>query len=703
MAPLLFDMITDSPGDATPDIALTVCPHDCPSACALEVERLDARTIGRVRGARENDYTAGVICSKVARYAERVHHPDRLTKPLMRTGAKGSSDFTEIGWDEALDRVADAFTTRTAEHGAETVWPYYFAGTMGLVHRDGINRLRNVMGYSRQDPNICTTVVRAGYLAGAGDIRGTDPREMADSDLIIMWGGNPVSTQVNVMTWVAKARKERGARFIVVDPYRTPTAEVADEHVMVRPGTDGAVACAMMHVLFRDGLADRDYMARYAENPEGLEAHLAERTPEWAEAISGVPASQIEALARLYGQTDRSYIRIGYGFARSRNGPMQVHAVASLPVVGGKWKHRGGGALWKVDGLYTVDKTLIEATDVVDPAVRMLDMSRIGPILTGDADALKGGPPVTAMLIQNTNPVAVAPDSNRVRRGFARDDLFVCVHEQFMTETARHADIVLPATMFLEHDDLYTAGGQPFLELGAKVIEPPEGCVSNHALSRALAKRLGAEHPGFEMTDVELLDATLSRSGYPGYEAMRAQPFLDVSASFEHMHFLNGFATPSGKFRFAAPWAEMGKDIGPGGVGIEPFPDHVDIIDKATDARPYRLVTAPARTYLNTSFTETPGSQKREGRPEAMVHPDTLSALGLSCGDRIRLGNDRGEVVVHARAFDGVQPSTVIVESVHPSHAFEGGIGINALTSSDSPPPIGGAVFHDTSIWMRPA
>ena len=695
MAPLTSPM----PLDQKPDLALTVCPHDCPSACALEVERLDSHTIGRVRGARQNAYTDGVICAKVARYAERVHHPDRLTKPLMRTGPKGGNDFTEIGWDEALDRVAHEFTERAAMHGAETVWPYYFAGTMGLVHRDGINRLRHVMGYSRQDPNICTTVVKTGYAAGAGDIRGVDPREMAESDLIIMWGGNPVSTQVNVMHWISKARKGRGAHFVVVDPYRTPTAEVADEHVMVRPGTDGAVACAIMHVLFRDGYADRAYMAQYAEDPEGLETHLAIRTPQWAEAISGVPASQIEALAKRYGQTDRAFIRLGYGFARSRNGPMQVHAVAAIPVVGGKWQHRGGGALWKFDGLFHVDKTLIEATDVMDPSVRMLDMSRIGPVLTGEDAVVSKWPPVTAMLIQNTNPVAVAPDSNRVRQGFNRDDLFVCVHEQFMTETARHADIVLPATMFLEHDDIYTAGGKPFLELGTKVIEAPEGCVSNHELSRALAHRLGAHHPGFEMTDTELLDATLKRSGYPGYQAMRAQPFLDIATDFRHLHFLDGFATPSGKFRFAAPWA----DLGAAGAGIEPFPDHVDLIDRATEERPYRLVTAPARNYLNTSFTETPGSLKREGRPEAMIHPDTLARLGLSAGDRVRLGNERGEVVVHARSFDGVQPGTVIVESVHQGHAFEGGMGINALTSADSPPPSGGAVFHDTSIWMRPA
>ena len=304
------------------DLVHSVCPHDCPSCCSLDVERIDRHTIGRIRGAK-NDYTLGTVCAKVARYAERVHHPDRLMHPMVRTGPKGSGEFARVSWDEALDRIVDAFQTATREHGSEAVWPYYFAGTMGLVARDGINRLRNVMKYSGQAANICTDLVQNGFLAGIGGLTGPDPREMGEADLIWMWGGNPVSTQVNVMSHVARARKERGAKFVVVDPYRSPTAEVADEHVMVRPGTDGAVAAAMMHVLFRDGFADRDYMARYTMDHEAFEAHLKTRTPAWAEAISGVPAAQIERLAREYGATERAFIRVGYGFSRSRNGRLR--------------------------------------------------------------------------------------------------------------------------------------------------------------------------------------------------------------------------------------------------------------------------------------------------------------------------------------------------------------------------------------------
>ncbi|MEO9190586.1 MAG: molybdopterin-dependent oxidoreductase, partial [Acetobacteraceae bacterium] len=448
----------------------SVCPHDCPSTCALEVEVLDNRRIGAVRGAADNDYTAGIVCAKVARYAERIHHPDRLTRPLLRTGPKGSGQFREIGFEEALDRTAEAMIGVAAKHGTEAVWPFYFAGTMGLVQRDGINRLRHAMGYSRQLMTICTSIAESGWLAGVGGYRAPDSREMAKSDLIVIWGGNPVATQVNVMTHVTRARKERGAKLIVVDPYRSGTAAVADMHIAPRPATDGALACALMHIAFRDGWADREYMATHADCPEELEAHLATRGPEWASGITGLPVEQIEAFAKLYGSTKRSYIRLGYGFARVRNGAANMHAVTCLPTVAGTWPYEGGGALWSNRGFYHWDKTLIEGLDVRDLSIRQMDMSRIGSVLTGDRRELGDGPQVHALFIQNQNPVTVCPDSNRVRRGFAREDLFVCTHEQFMTETARWSDIVLPATMFMEHDDLYQAGGHSHIQIGPKLI-----------------------------------------------------------------------------------------------------------------------------------------------------------------------------------------------------------------------------------------
>ncbi len=682
--------------DAPRDIAFSACPHDCPSTCALEVERLDGATIGRVHGARENSYTAGVVCAKVARYAERVHHPERLTEPL-RKAADGS--FQPIAWDDALDELAEAFTVAAQRHGAESVWPYFYAGTMGLLQRDGIERLRHAMGYSRQHGTICNTLAVAGWEAGAGRVMGPDPREMAQSDLIVMWGGNPASTQVNVMTHIQRARKARGAKLVVIDPYCTRTAAIADMHLALRPGTDGALACAVMHVLFRDGHADHDYMARHADCPERLHQHLSTRDPAWAAQITGLDESAIEEFASLYGRTERSYIRLGYGFTRSRNGAANMHAAMCLATVTGAWRHEGGGAFFNNRDIYHWDKTLIEGLDVRDRDVRVLDMSRIGPVLAGDRQDLGDGPPITAMLMQNTNPAVVAPESALVNEGLARDDLFLCVHEQFMTETAALADLVLPATMFLEHDDVYQGGGHQHIVLGPKVIEPLAETRSNHDVICGLAKRLGAEHPGFAMSANEIIDATLQSSGWGSLAELQESHWIDCQPDFATSHFLEGFPTPDGKFHFSPDWSRVGPDH----ERMPDLPDHMDIID-APDARhPFRLVTAPAHNYLNSSFTETPTGQKKEERPRALLHPDDAGRIGAEDGCRLRLGNDHGEIVVHAKLFDGLQPGVVVVESIWPNSAFEGGVGINALIAAEAGPPNGGAVFHDTAVWLKRA
>ena len=683
------------------DIVPSVCPHDCPSACALEVERIDGRHIGRIRGAAAQTYTQGVVCAKVARYSERQHHPARLSRPLRRVGEKGVglAAFRPISWDDALDEIAEALTRSAQRHGSETVWPYYYRGTMGLVQADGINRLRHAMRYSREDLTICNALSDAGWLAGVGAKRGVDGREIAKADLIVVWGGNPVSTQVNVMTHVATARKERGARLVVVDPYRTATAEQADLHLAPLPGTDGALACAVMHVLFAEGYADRAYMARYTDDPVGLEAHLATRSPAWAACITGLSEDEIVGFARLYGRTKRSYIRVGYGFSRSRNGAAQLFAVSCLPAVTGAWAFEGGGALYSNHGLVALDRTLIEGLDLLDPATRMLDQSRIGPVLTGDRRDLGDGPPVTALLIQNTNPMVVAPESGLVHRGFARTDLFVCVHEQFTTETAAMADIVLPATTFLEHDDIYTAGAHTYLQIARGVLPPHAECRSNHEVISGLAERLGARHPGFAMTAVELIDTTLRASGLPESEGFPPDGWLDCRPSFANDHFLDGFRHADGKFHFCADW----RAIGAGHDRLPAFPDHVAVIDDGDPERPFRLVAAPARSFLNTTFNNTPSSLAREGRPTALVHPETLEALRLGDGDRVRIGNRQGSLVVHARGFAGMQKRVVIVEGLWPNHAFEEGIGINLLTSADPGLPRGGAVFHDTSVWLEPA
>lgn len=694
------------------EIHHSACPHDCPSTCALEVEKLDDFTIGRIRGARANSYTAGTICAKVARYAERLHHPGRLREPLQRSGAKGDGAFRPISWEAALDEIGDAFLRAEQRHGAEAVWPYYFAGTMGLLMRDGINRLRNAKKYSLFHSTICVNMAWLGFEAGAGKLQGVDPREMAKSDLVVIWGTNAAATQVNVMRHAIQARKQRDAKIVVIDPYLNATARQADLHLCVRPGSDGALACAVMHVLFRDGNADWDYMERFADAPSELEAHLKSRGPKWAAAITGLAVEEIETFAKMVGDTKRTYFRLGFGFTRSRNGPVNMHAAASIATVSGAWQYEGGGAFKNNEGIYPWDKTLIEGLDVKDPSVRMLDQSRIGAVLTGEARDLGDGPPVTALLIQNSNPMMVAPDLNKVHAGFAREDLFTCVHEQLLTDSAKMADIVLPATAFLEHSDLYQGGGHPHIQVGPKIVEPPGAARDNHFVICEIAKRVGAEHPGFDMTGEEILAETLRASGFPDLASLKDMHWLDCRPTFEEAHYLNGFAHDDGKFHFRPDW----KNFAPGAwttagmshgwadaAGMPELPDHWAVIEETSAALPFRLVTAPARNFLNSSFTETPTSRQRERRPSVLIHPDDAAALGIADGQRVRLANDRGEVVLHSELFAGLQPGVVVVESIWPNDAFEGGIGINALTGADPVQPIGGAAFHDNAVSLAPA
>ncbi len=699
-----------TPIHAKSRIGHTACPHDCPSTCALEVDITEEGRIGRVRGANDHSYTSGVICAKVARYAERLYHPDRLMHPLRRTGAKGAGQWQQISWDDALDEIAEAFVKAEAKDGSEAIWPYFYAGTMGWVQRDSIERLRHAKRYSGFFSSICTNPAWTGFTMATGMLRGPDPREMARTDCVVIWGTNAVATQVNVMTHATKSRKERGAKIVVIDIYDNPTMKQADMALIVKPGTDAALACAAMHIAFRDGYADREYMAKYADDPVGLEAHLKTKSPEWAAAITGLSVDEIEAFGKLVGTTKKTFFRLGYGFTRQRNGAVAMHAAASIATVLGSWQYEGGGAFHSNSDIFRMNNAELTGKSMKDADVRMIDQSQIGRALTGDAVALRHRGPVTAMLIQNTNPVNIAPEQRLVKRGFARDDLFVAVHEQFMTETAEMADIVIPATMFVEHDDIYRAGGQNHILLGPKLVEPPETVRTNLFVIEELAKRLGvADRPGFGFTAREMVDRVLAASNLPDYDYFLEHKWFDRQPDFEEAHYLDGFAHADGKFHFRPDWVNGASPNKPpaavGALGpyaeLPPFPDQVDVIELADSVHPFRLATSPARNFLNSSFSETKTSRQKEGRPEVMINPFDAEANGIVSGDLVHIGNVRGDLRIHARVTTEVKPGVLIAEGLWPNKAHVDGEGINVLTGADPVAPYGGAAVHDNKVWLR--
>ena len=485
---------------------------------------------------------------------------------------------------------------------------------MGLVMRDGLNRLTHVKKYSRFYQTICANVGRIGFAIGTGKIAGVDPREMALSDLVVIWGTNPVNTQVNVMTHAARARKERGAKIAAVDIYDNETMKQADIKIILRPGTDGAFACGVMHVLFRDGYADRAYMDKYTDCPDELEAHLKTRTPEWASAICGVPVSEIEAFAKLVGETKRTFFRLGYGFTRSRNGATQMHAALCVPAVTGAWQYEGGGAFFNNFALWHFNKSLIEGHDAIDQTTARSTSRRIGRILTGDAEALLGKGPIKAMLIQNTNPMTVAPEQALVRQGFAREDLFVAVHEQFMTETAEMADIVLPATMFMEHDDLYYGGGHQHISVGPKLIDPPGECRSNHQVhAGAGAAAWRRSIPGFEMTPRELIDATLKLSDHGDIAGLEADLWRDLHRTSDLA--LSRRLCPCRQeipFQGRLGASAVRQERHGTSDKMPSLPDHWAAIEH-TDQAP----SVPARNLVPRAASSTPPSTRRRPRRRA--------------------------------------------------------------------------------------
>jgi anaerobic selenocysteine-containing dehydrogenase len=695
------------PVSATPDPARSarvhkvVCPHDCPDTCVMTVTVENGRATA-LGGDADHPFTQGFLCAKVNHYLERVYSPDRIRHPLRRTGKKGDGNFARISWDEALDEIAARFKAIAAEHGAESILPYSYAGNMGLLSYGSMDRrFFHAIGASLLDRTICSSAGTAGLWASLGASLGFDPEAVVHARFIVAWGANIVSSNVHFWPFVEAARRN-GAKLVTIDPYRSRTAEKSDQHLQLLPGTDAALALGMAHVIFRDGLEDRDYLERYTIGADRLRERAREWTPERTAEITGLGADRIEAFAREYATTQPSAIRVNYGLNRHAGGGTAVRTIACLPALVGAWRHPGGGVLLSTSGTFPVDSRALERPDLLRPGTRTLNMSQLGKILTDAALA----PPVMALFVYNSNPAAVAPDQEAVRRGLAREDLFTVVHELFQTDTADFADIVLPATTTLEHYDIHKAYGQLYLSLSRPAIAPVGEAKPNTEVFRLLAQRMALADACFRESDEELARRAM-RWDHPhlagiDFERLERETSVRLSVPEPHAPFANGgFRTPSGKCEIYAESLQR--------AGLDPLAGYVPPRENRHSSPeraklyPLAFISPPAHHFLNSTFSAQPVFLRREGEPSLTLHPDDAAARGIRDGEMVKVFNDRGAFLAKAHVSDAARPGVVVGLSIWWAKLAPGGRNANAVTSQELTDMGRGATFYDCLVEVAAA
>ncbi len=666
---------------------------------AVTVEGDRAIAIG---GDPDHPFTQGFLCAKVNQYLDRVYSPERLLHPLRRVGRKGEGRFERISWDAALDAIAARLHDVIARHGAQSILPYSYAGNMGLLSCGSMDRrFFQALGASLLDRTICASAGAAGYKATIGKSIGFDPEAVVEARFIVAWGANIVSSNVHLWPFIEEARR-RGAKLVTIDPFRSKTAEKSDRHLALRPGTDAALALAMMHVIFRDGMEDRDYLARYSLGADALRERVREWTPERAARITGLEAAAIEAFAGEYATTQPSALRINYGLNRHAGAGMAVRTIACLPAVVGAWRHPGGGILLSTSGTFPLRSGALEGNALIRPGTRILNMSEIGRLLNDAAL----DPPVKAIFVYNSNPVAVAPDSESVRRGFLREDLFVVVHELFQTDTVDCADIVLPATTALEHYDLHKAYGHLYLSLSRPAIARLGEAKPNTELFRLLAERMGLDHPMLRESDEAMARSALDWSSPTlsgtTFERLEREGSVRLGVPRAWAPFAEGgFPTPSGKCElYSETLASEGHD---------PLPTFVPPRESAASAPdlarryPLAFISPPAHHFLNSSFSAQPVFVRRESEPFLHIHPSDARARGIDDGQVVRTFNDRGAFVATARVSEAAREGVVVGLSIWWPKMCPGGRNANAVTGQGLTDMGGGATFYDALVEVEPA
>ncbi|SDH52587.1 molybdopterin-containing oxidoreductase family protein [Paraburkholderia phenazinium] len=685
------------------EFARAVCPHDCPDTCAMRVTVENGRAV-KVAADPDHPPTQGALCTKVSRYAERVHHPRRLTTPMRRVGAKGEGRFEPIGWDEALELAATRLS-EIAARAPEAIVPYSYAGTMGLVQGDSIaQRFFHKLGASQLDRTICAAAGAAGLKYTYGASLGMLTEFFAESELILIWGSNPIASNLHFWTRAQEA-KRRGARLIAIDPYRSLTAEKCHQHIALKPGTDGALALGMMHVLIAEDLLDHAYIADHTLGFEALKARALTYTPTRAAQICGIDEQTIVDLARQYGGTRKAAIRMNYGLQRVRGGGNAVRAIACLPSLTGAWRERAGGALLSSSGWAPVDSHALQRPDLIPgwPATqpRVINMNAIGDALLHPGDA-QFGPKVEAVIVYNSNPVAVAPDSERVAAGFAREDLFTIVLEHFQTDTADYADLLLPATTQLEHLDLHKSYGHTHVMVNLPAIQPVGQARPNTEIFRGIARHMNLQEPALFESD-ETVAAHAFRWNDPvfdgvDWESLKRSGWAKLNlpdAPFAE----GGFRTPSGKCEFFSERLAQ--------QGLDPLPDYlppyesVDGDPKLAARYPLAMISPPARNFLNSTFVNVESLRSTEGEPHLDIHPADARHRAVMDGDLVRIFNDRGSMQARARVTDKAREGLVVGLSIWWKKLAPDGRNANQVTSQALTDLGGSATFYDCLVEVE--
>lgn len=667
----------------------SVCPLDCPDQCGLLVHKKDGKII-KVEGDPNHPVTQGKICNKVRHMAFRLYDKNRLKYPLKRTGAKGEGAFKRISWEQAVTEIADRFQSLIKTDGPESILPYSFYGNMGNINAEGMDRrFFYRLGASALQRTICQGAGSAGYKYTMGASFGTDPEDTVHAKLIIFWGINAASTNMHQIVLAQQARKQ-GAKIIAIDVHKNQTANFADLFIPILPGTDGALALGMMHILFKEGLVNQAFLEEYTTGHHELRHHVRQYDPETVSKITGVPVENIFKLARLYGKTPASFIRIGNGLQHHDNGGMNTRAIACLPALTGAWKVKGGGAIKSNSSVLAFNSTFLQGTHLQKTTPRIINMNQIGEALL----TLK--PPIKAMFVYNSNPAVVAPEGNKVRRGLLRDDLFLVVHDLFLTETAAYADIVLPATSSFENMDFYTSYWHHYIQLQQPVIEPFGESKSNTEVFRLLAAQMGFSEPVFRQTDAELIEGALTAHHNPSiknitFESLKKKHY--IKAERPSFPAPGEVPTESGKIElFSKKLLEE---------GYSPLPEYTPL--KKESGHPFLFVPTVNHNFLNSTFSNIEKHIQLEKEPRLHINNKDAVALGIGDGDMVRVWNERGEVLLTAATGDDVLPGVVVSRGLW-AHTPKTNRLVNSLTPDRLSDMGGGAVFFSgrASVEKQP-